>query len=279
VRELAPAKINLCLYVGELRPDGYHELVSVMQAIDLADRLALTDSDAGADEVRCPGVAGPNLAERALAVFRERTGWDGPSQLLEIEKRIPVAAGLGGGSADAAATLRLLARRSGRASHAELLEIAASLGADVPSQLHPGRWLAQGIGERLTRLPVAAPVGIVLLPSAAELSTSAVYAQADRLGLTRSADELAAALAALDPSSPEPVNDLEPAARSLEPTIDVAVQAVRAEGAVSAFVSGSGPTVVGLFPTLQDARLAVHRLTAAGVDAKAACAIHNQSPP
>jgi 4-diphosphocytidyl-2-C-methyl-D-erythritol kinase len=279
VRELAPAKINLCLYVGAVRPDGYHELVSVMQAIDLADRLELTDSEATADEVRCPGVEGPNLAARALAVFRERTGWNGPPQLLEIEKRIPVAAGLGGGSADAAATLRLLARRSGHGDHSELLEIAISLGADVPSQLRPGRWLAEGVGERLTQLPVAPAVGIVVLPSAAKLSAAAVYAEADRLGLTRSADELAAALAALDPNRPEPVNDLEQAARSLESTIDGSIDAARGAGAVSAFVSGSGPTVLGLFPTLQGARLAVDRLNAAGVDAKAARAIHNQSPP
>ena len=279
MRELAPAKINLCLYVGPLRPDGYHELVSVMQAIDLSDRLELTDSEASADEVRCPDVEGPNLAERALACFRERTGWDGPPQLLEIEKRIPVAAGLGGGSADAAATLRLLARRSGHGDSGELLEIAASLGADVPSQLRPGRWLAEGVGERLTQLPAAPPLGIVLLPSKAKLSAAAVYAEADRLGLARSADELAAVLAALDPNRPEPVNDLEPAARSLEPTIDAAIDAVRGEGAVSAFVSGSGPTVLGLFPTLQGARLAVDRLNAAGVDAKAARAIHNQSSP
>ena len=279
MRELAPAKLNLCLYVGPLRPDGYHELVSVMQAIDLSDRLELTDSEASADEVRCPDVEGPNLAERAIAGFRERTGWDGPPQLLEIEKRIPVAAGLGGGSADAAATLRLLARRSGRGDSGELLEIAASLGADVPSQLRPGRWLAEGVGERLTQLPVAPPLGIVLLPSMAKLSAAAVYAEADRLGLARSADELAAELAALDPNRPEPVNDLEPAARSLEPTIDAAIDAVRGEGAVSAFVSGSGPTVLGLFPTLQGARLAVDRLNAAGVDAKAARAIHNQSSP
>ena len=279
MRELAPAKINLCLYVGPLRSDGYHELVSVMQAIDLADELELTDSDATADDVRCPDVEGPNLAASALAAFREHTGWDGPPQLLQIEKRIPVAAGLGGGSADAAATLRLLARRSGRGSHADLLEIATSLGADVPSQLHPGRWLAQGFGERLTPLADAEPLGIVLLPSSAKLSTAAVYAQADRLGLTRGADELAAALAALDPNSPEPVNDLEQAARSLEPTIDGAIETVRREGAARALVSGSGPTVVGLFPTLQAARQAVDRLNAAGVDAKAARAIHNQSPP
>ena len=279
MRELAPAKINLCLYVGPLRPDGYHELVSVMQAIDLADELELTDSDATADDVRCPDVEGPNLAAHALAAFREHTGWDGPPQLRQIEKRIPVAAGLGGGSADAAATLRLLARRSGRGSHAALLEIATSLGADVPSQLQPGRWLVQGFGERLTPLADAEPLGIVLLPSSAKLSTAAVYAQADRLGLTRGADELAAALAALDPNSPEPVNDLEQAARSLEPTIDGAIETVRREGAARALVSGSGPTVVGLFPTLQDARLAVDRLNAAGVDAKAARAIHNQSPP
>jgi 4-diphosphocytidyl-2-C-methyl-D-erythritol kinase len=145
--------------------------------------------------------------------------------------------------------------------------------------LAAGSELAEGVGERLMQLPVAPAVGIVVLPSAAKLSAAAVYAEADRLGLTRSADELAAALAALDPNRPEPVNDLEQAARSLESTIDGSIDAARGAGAVSAFVSGSGPTVLGLFPTLQGARLAVDRLNAAGVDAKAARAIHNQSPP
>lgn len=114
MRELAPAKVNVCLYLGPARPDGYHELLSVMQSITLADTLELRDNDGDADEVRCRAVAGPNLAAAAIAAFRESTGWDGPPQLLEIAKQIPVAAGLGGGSADAAATLRLLGAAVGQ---------------------------------------------------------------------------------------------------------------------------------------------------------------------
>jgi 4-diphosphocytidyl-2-C-methyl-D-erythritol kinase len=260
-----------------VRHDGYHEIVSVMQSIDLADELELSDHDAGADEVRCLGVEGPNLAARAIAAFRELTGWDGPPQLLEIEKRIPVAAGLGGGSADAAATLRLLSRRSGLGSHDELLALGTALGADVPSQLRPGRWLAEGIGERLSAIPESAPIGILIAPSHAALSAADVYREADRLGLSRTAAELAALRASLDPLAPQAVNDLERAARSLEPTIDVAIDRISAAGAISTFVSGSGPTVVGLFPTLPGAQEAARALNESGVDALAASALHNPS--
>lgn len=278
MKELAPAKVNLCLYLGPRRPDGYHDLVSVVQSLELADSLELCDHESAEDEVRCPGVAGPNLAAGAIAAFREITGWDGPAQLLEITKRIPVAAGLGGGSADAAAALRLLGRRSGLGTEAEMHRVATALGADVPSQLRPGRWLAEGIGERLTPLPDPERLGILILPSHSALSTAAVYSEADRLGLARSEAELEAVRDALDPTSPEPVNDLERAARSLEPTIDGAIERALGEGATHALVAGSGPTVVGLFPTLQGARAAARRLNQADVDAKASAALHN-SPP
>jgi 4-diphosphocytidyl-2-C-methyl-D-erythritol kinase len=246
--ELAPAKINLCLYLGPARADGRHELVSIMQSITLADRLRLRDAAAGADgdEVRCPGVDGPNICSAALAAFRTATGWDGPPQVLEIEKHVPVAAGMGGGSGDAAAALRLIARRAGIDDLELELLLAAGLGADVPGQVRPGRVLARGAGERITRLADPDPFGILVLPSAAQLRTADVYRQADRMGLGRDA----AGLAALDPiGRPEFVNDLEPAARALEPTIDAALDEARRLGAATAMVSGSGPTVIGLFPT------------------------------
>ena len=115
LRARAPGKVNLCLFVGEPRDDGLHPLVSVVQALSLADELTLEPAppEASADEVVCPGVEGPNLAARALALYREATGWDAPPQRLTIEKRIPVAAGMGGGSADAAAALRLAAHAAG----------------------------------------------------------------------------------------------------------------------------------------------------------------------
>ena len=113
--ELAPAKVNLGLTLGPTRADGRHELVTVMQPVDLCDRVRLLPTELGAtsDEVHCPGVEGDNLAAAALRAFRERTGWTGAPVRLEIVKRIPVAAGMAGGSADAAAALRLAARAAG----------------------------------------------------------------------------------------------------------------------------------------------------------------------
>ncbi len=180
LRTLAPAKINLGLFVGAVRGDGRHELVSAMQSISLADELILQAAPGRAlgdgDEVLCPGVSGPpaeNLAARALAAFRAATGWEAPPLRLSIEKRIPVAAGLAGGSADAAAALRLAMAASGLGDEPLLLELAADLGVDVPAQIRPGRWLATGAGEVLDELPdPVAPIGVLVLPLARELSHS-----------------------------------------------------------------------------------------------------------
>jgi 4-diphosphocytidyl-2-C-methyl-D-erythritol kinase len=263
----APAKINLGLFVGPVREqDGRHELASVMQSISLADALALESADAapggaGHDEVLCPGVpgdSGENLAASALGLFREATGWEAPPLRLTIAKRVPVTAGLGGGSADAAAALRLASRASGLGSDELLLELAARLGADVPAQIAPGRWLATGAGERLRELPAPShPFGVLVLPIAAELSTAAVYARRDELGIERTARELAEKahelevafeLSAAVPDARELAhNDLQAAAISLCPQIEPALNQALDAGADIAFVSGSGPTVVGLF--------------------------------
>ncbi|HEX4837402.1 MAG TPA: hypothetical protein VFV03_02610 [Solirubrobacteraceae bacterium] len=260
LRALAPAKINLGLFVGPKRGDGRHELVSVMQSISLADELTLERAPAGAkrDEVVCPSVAGENLAARALELFRGATGWDGGRVRLSIDKRVPVAAGLGGGSADAAAALRLACAASGLGDGELLLELAGELGADVPAQVVPGRWLATGAGDRLAELPdPVSPFGVLVLAQAAELSTAEVYATTDRLGLghdasfleerrraLRGALELGAAL----PSDAELLhNDLEVAAVALCPAVGRALEQAYEAGAEMALVSGSGPTVVGLF--------------------------------
>jgi 4-diphosphocytidyl-2-C-methyl-D-erythritol kinase len=240
VTERAPAKVNAALLVGPLRPDGRHELVTVIDALALADAVTLAPASGDADEVVCPGVSGENLAGRALAAFRAATGWAAPPVRLTIDKRIPVAAGMGGGSSDAAAALRLAHRASGLGDDALLHELAAGLGSDVPALVRPGRVLARGAGERLERRP-SAGYGLLVLPSPHGLSTPAVYAEADRLGLARPA------LPAGDP--PPWVNDLQDAARSLLPAIDEALEAARAAGAERALVSGSGPTVVGVFAT------------------------------
>ena len=280
---LAPGKTNLCLFLGPTRADGLHELVSVIEPLSLADELTLeplpggalaaaapgvgdAGCAAGADEVVCAGVAGPNLAGEALAAYRAASGWDGPPLRLTIVKRVPVAAGMGGGSGDAAAALRLAAHAAGRPRDPLLAQLAPRLGADVPSQIAPGPVLVRGAGEDVRPLAPLAPHGVLVLPSPHALSTPDVFREADRLGLGRSAAELADRRAALEaalapdgaarsgsaplaPALPPDllVNDLEPAARSLCPSIDDALAAARAAGADHALVSGSGPTVVGLF--------------------------------
>jgi 4-diphosphocytidyl-2-C-methyl-D-erythritol kinase len=253
----APGKVNLCLFIGRKRADGYHSLVSLVQPVSLADELELAPAEGDADEVVCPGVEGENLAARALAAFRAETGWEGPPVRVTIAKRVPVAAGMGGGSADAAATLRLADAAAGsELSRTELHRIALTLGADVPSQLAPERCLMTGIGEGVRRLGDPTPFGLLIVPSVHTLSTPAVYAEFDRLGLGRDLDELDR-LSGQVPGAARDAsllaerllhNDLEAPARSLCPPIGDALADVRASGAVRAMVSGSGPTVFGLFP-------------------------------
>lgn len=260
----APAKLNLCLYLGGARADGKHELRSLVVPLSLADRIVVDEAES--DEVVCPAVSGPNLAERALAALRAR-GWSRPPMRLEIDKRIPIAAGLGGGSADAAAVLRL--------AHGELdglEQIAAELGADVPSQLHPSLALLGGAGERVVEMPRPGEFAVVLIPDREGLSTAAVYAEADRLGLGRSEAELdelerriAEAAGGGDGRSPLDypellVNDLEQAALSLRPEIREALDALGEAGAEVALVTGSGPTAFGLFTDIAAADRAASAL-------------------
>ncbi len=267
----APAKLNLCLYLGPRRGDGLHELCSLFEPLALADLV--TVSEAERDEVVCAGVAGENLAGRALAALRER-GWKRPPLRVEIEKRVPVAAGLGGGSADAAAVLRLA---GGEVD--DLQSLAAELGADVPSQLRPALALVQGAGERVEPLPEPAPHAALLLPDGGGLSTAEVFAEADRLGLGREPEELRALAARLREAAgagasplayPELlVNDLAAPARSLRPAIGAALEELREAGAPVVLLSGSGPTAVGLFADLAAARAAA---AAIGRDDAIVCA-------
>jgi 4-diphosphocytidyl-2-C-methyl-D-erythritol kinase len=249
ISERAPAKVNLLLHVGSRRDDGLHELCSLFATIDLAD--AVTVEEAAADEVVCEGVAGPNLALAAVERFRTVAAPDLPPLRVTIGKRIPVAAGLGGGSADAAAVLRAANELAGRPlDPSGLRALGAAVGADVPSQVEPRHALVTGAGEVVEPVELP-PMTLLLVPDAEGLATGDVYAQADALGTTRPSldpdqvrdlagrplSELAAALE----------NDLEPAAVWLRPQVTARMEALRQAGALNARVTGSGPTVFGVF--------------------------------
>lgn len=260
---LAPAKLNLCLYVGPTRDDGLHEIRSLFEPLELADELKLTE--AAADEVIIEGIEGTDLTARALAALREN-GWQGPPLRIEVTKRVPVAAGLGGGSADAAAVLRLA-----RGEIEGLRSIAARIGADVPSQLQPRACLVAGAGEVIEPAPPPAEHGVVLIPQEEGLATAAVYAEADRLGTPRGENELEAIRRQLRDAVDQGgspldyrehlINDLQPAAISLRPEIESALSALELAGAAHAMVTGSGPTAFGLYPTVDEAVAAAKRLS------------------
>jgi 4-diphosphocytidyl-2-C-methyl-D-erythritol kinase len=261
-RVLAPAKLNLCLYVGPRRDDGLHEIRSLFEPLELADELVI--SEAGEDQVICEGIEGPDLTATALAALREH-GWDGPPLRIVVSKRVPVAAGLAGGSADAAAVLRLaMGEIEG------LRQIAAGIGADVPSQLQPRACLVAGAGEVIEPAAPPADHGIVLIPQPEGLSTAEVYTEADRLGAPRGEAELEAIRRRLretidEGGSPldyreQLVNDLQPAAISLRPEIVDGLAALEEAGAAHAMVTGSGPTAFGLYRTRDEAVAAAAEL-------------------
>jgi 4-diphosphocytidyl-2-C-methyl-D-erythritol kinase len=181
---------------------------------------------------------------------------------------VPVAAGLGGGSADAAAVLRLA-----RGQVEGLRSIAAQIGADVPSQLQPRACLVAGAGEVIEPVPPPAEHGVVLIPQAEGLATAGVYAEADRLGTPRGENELEAIRRRLRDAVDEGgspldyrenlVNDLQPAAISLCPEIEDALHALGEAGAAHAIVTGSGPTAFGLYSTPEEATEAAQSVEAA----------------
>jgi 4-diphosphocytidyl-2-C-methyl-D-erythritol kinase len=235
----AHAKINLALVVGPLREDGRHEVTTVLQRISLADRIALEP----AADLRVEGFAGDTLVrgalERLAASRGVPAGW-----AVRIEKRIPVAAGLGGGSSDAAAALRgANATLAAPLPEVELAALAASLGADVPFFLSEGPQLGEDDGTRLTRLDLPRDYTVVLvLPDGqSKPSTASVYAAFDArdgaAGYDRRRARLLEALGAGDLAG-FPTNDL---ASSPLATDLVALGAFRAD------VSGAGPAVYGLF--------------------------------
>jgi 4-diphosphocytidyl-2-C-methyl-D-erythritol kinase len=285
-----PAKVNMQLSVGPLREDGYHDLVTVFHAVSLFDEVTVTRADR--TSVVVTGEGGPavplgpaNLAVRAAVALARATGRrarGGGGVRIEIRKRIPVAAGLAGGSADAAAALVACNElwRTGL-SMAELAEIGARIGSDVPFSLAGGTAVGLGRGERLTTALVSGSYQWVLAFGATGLSTPDVYAACDRLRAARRtkdgqpvavpeprlSTELMAALRSGDPAAVGPLltNDLQPAALSLQPLLRRALQAAREHGALGAIVSGSGPTCAFLARSAEAARELAVAVTGAGV--------------
>jgi 4-diphosphocytidyl-2-C-methyl-D-erythritol kinase len=256
-RRAAAAKINLALVVGPRRDDGKHELMTVYQRITLADRLDIRRADA----TSVSGFAGDTLVRRALDLVAAASG---DRYAVRIVKRIPVAAGLGGGSADAAAALRLGNELSGRRlSDASLEDAARELGADVPFFLRDGPQLGEGDGSRLTPLDLPQDYWVLLtLPHAArKVSTADVYAQFDARSGEDGFDErrraLRGALSAV--RRPRDLAALPPNDLASSPLCDELLR----HGALRADVSGAGPAVYALFQhhaTAERARQAMRRL-------------------
>lgn len=250
------AKVNRSLVVLGRRPDGYHELDTVFQAVGLADRLTFETAGTLTLDVDDPSVpAGPeNLVLRAARALAEAAGVK-PGAAITLEKRIPSGGGLGGGSSDAAVTLLGLSALWGLAPPPGLLEeIGAALGSDVPYFLTGGSARGLGRGERIVPLPDAPPAGVVLVMPPFSLSTPEVFRA---LG----AAEWGEGAAARRSSDGDPDrNDLEAPAESLFPALRSVREALSAAGATRARLSGSGSTVFGLFPDLAAAALAGGRL-------------------
>ncbi len=248
----AVAKTNLYLAVVGKRADGYHEIESLMVRIpQLADRLRLAGQAGEGIELSCSGGAVPNdagnLVWRAAQRFAEVAGVS-PNWRLELEKRIPVAAGLGGGSSDAAATLLALNRWHGEPlSAAALAAIATSLGADVPFFLGDSPCLVRGIGEQLSPLPAGLAVPLVLVNPGFPLSTAWAYGQI-RPGPGPGLEAAATAFAAgdLERLAAACHNAFEAVVLRKFPLLQLIVRQLQEAGCLAVHLSGSGPTIFGL---------------------------------
>ncbi|BCL21014.1 4-(cytidine 5'-diphospho)-2-C-methyl-D-erythritol kinase [Streptomyces tuirus] len=272
-----PAKVNVQLAVGAARPDGFHDLANVFLAVGLYDEITVTPADElrvtcdGPDANQVP-LDRTNLAARAAVALAERHGRS-PDVHVHIAKDIPVAGGMAGGSADGAGALVACDALWGTgASREELLEICAELGSDVPFSLVGGAALGTGRGEQLTPLEVGGTFHWVFAMAGRGLSTPAVFREFDRLGEGTdipepvASGELLAALAKGDPDALAAAvsNDLQPAALSLFPELAGTLAAGRAAGALTALVSGSGPTTAFLVRDPESAAAVAQALLSSG---------------
>ncbi|THA81387.1 4-(cytidine 5'-diphospho)-2-C-methyl-D-erythritol kinase [Streptomyces sp. A0592] len=271
-----PAKVNVQLAVGAARPDGFHDLANVFLAVSLFDEVTATPADAltvtceGPDADKVP-LDRTNLAARAAEILAARNGL-APLVHLHIAKRIPVAGGMAGGSADGAAALIACDALWGLDTpREELLDICAELGSDVPFSLVGGAALGTGRGEVLTPVPTGSFHWVFAVADGG-LSTPAVFREFDRLTADEAVPQpqaspaLLAALASGDPDALAATlaNGLQPAALSLRPSLQATLDAGLGAGALAALVSGSGPTTAFLVADEEAAAKVAAALDASG---------------
>ncbi len=273
-----PGKVNLYLEVGDRRSDGFHELTTVFHAVSLADDVTVRDADVLSLRLLGEGAEGlpadgRNLAWQAAELMAGHVG-RAPDVDITINKSIPVAGGMAGGSADAAAVLvGMNALWELRVPRRDLHAMAARLGSDVPFALHGGTALGTGRGEELTTVLARNVFHWVLAFGAGGLSTAAVYSEVDRLREAGSPPRLSdpepvlTALSAGDPHELAPLlgNDLQAAALSLEPNLRRTLRAGVEAGALAGVVSGSGPTCAFLCASADEAVAVGAELAGAGV--------------
>jgi len=273
-----PGKVNLFLGVGDRRPDGYHELTTVFHAVSLFDEITVRTADVMTLDVVGEGsgelpVDGRNLAWQAAELLADHVG-RAPDVAITIEKAIPVAGGMAGGSADAAAVLVAInALWEQGVPRRDLHALAAQLGSDVPFALHGGTALGTGRGEELATVLARNTFHWVLAFGRGGLSTAKVFAETDELRAAGDPPRLAevepvlAALATGDPTALAPLlgNELQAAALSLDPELRRTLRAGTEAGALAGIVSGSGPTCAFLCPSAAAAVQVGSELAGAGV--------------
>jgi 4-diphosphocytidyl-2-C-methyl-D-erythritol kinase len=257
MRSKAPAKINLLLRVLRKRPDGYHDLVSVMQQISIYDELEYTLQQEGIT-LHCPGTDLPtneqNLIYRAAQTIFNHTSYRNGVEIV-LNKYIPSAAGLGGGSSDAATTLMTLNDLCSLGlSKTELIKLGAKLGADVPFFIFGSSAFATGIGDKLQTLPDLPQINMVLINPTFPLSTKTVYENLN-LALTKKKNNYSIPrFYALGDVIRELHNDLEAVSLKMHPELNDLKQMLMQEGALGALMSGSGPTLFGIFADEKSAK-------------------------
>ena len=267
----ARAKINWTLDVVGTLPNGYHDLDMLMQSVTLCDRMLIEDAQERTLSVHTDRggyvpADGTNLVLRAAKALGDATGCDRGAR-IRLRKYIPVAAGMGGGSSDAAAALVALNRLWGLdLTEDELERIALTVGADVPFCVRGGVVRAQGVGERLTRLRTAKPLYLVAFQPCRGLSTREVFSKLHEEGIRQEdrPDNDGAALA-LQRGDVAQLgrcmgNVLEPVSRRLRPAIDGAIRAIERSGALGARMTGSGSAVFGVYADAQACRAGFERL-------------------